>query len=270
MKTISIDGEKLTLEQVEEVAKGLAQVRISTFAKKKITKCRKYVDKILASEKKVYGINTGFGKLCQMMIDKKEIEKLQENLIKSHAIGFGPVFSESEIRAIMLLRTNVLTKGHSGVRLELVQKLVDMLNRRVHPVIPEKGSVGASGDLAPLAFIGLVLIGKGWAFYKNRVMEGGLALKRAKIKPIKLSAKEGISLKNGTQVMTAVAILNLLKAEKLANLADISGAMSLDAILGSPTPFDLDLQSTRKFKGQREVEVDLIKLLRNSLFRDFD
>ncbi|MCJ7507947.1 MAG: aromatic amino acid lyase, partial [candidate division Zixibacteria bacterium] len=269
MKTIFIDGEKLTLEQVEEVATKGTQVKISPSAKKKIAKCRKYVEKILKEDKRVYGINTGFGKLCQMMIDKEDIEKLQENLIKSHAIGFGPVFSEAEVRAIMLLRVNVLAKGYSGARLELVQRLVDMLNKKVHPVIPEKGSVGASGDLAPLAFIGLVLIGQGWAFYKDRVMDGRLALQKADIKPIKLLAKEGLALVNGTQVMTAVAILNLLKAERLANLADVSGAMSLDAILGSPIPFDLDLQNTRQHKGQKEVAVHLNRLMKNSQIREF-
>lgn len=269
MEVISIDGESLTLEQVEEVAIKGTQVRISPSAKSKINKCRKYVEKILENGKRVYGINTGFGKLCQMMIDKEDIEKLQENLIKSHAIGFGPVFFEAEVRTIMFLRANVLAKGYSGARLELVQRLVDMLNKKVHPVIPEKGSVGASGDLAPLAFIGLVLIGQGWAFYKNRVMDGRLALQKAGIKPIKLLAKEGLVLVNGTQVMTAVAVLNLLKAERLANLADVSGAISLDAILGSPTPFDLDLQKVRAYKGQREVAVHLNKLMKNSQIREF-
>lgn len=269
MKTIFIDGEKLTLEDVEEVAVKGTQVRISPSAKAKIAKCRKYVDKILESGEKVYGINTGFGKLCQMIIDKDDIEKLQENLIRSHAVGFGPVFSENEVRAIMLLRTNVLAKGYSGARLEVVQRLVDMLNKRVHPVIPEKGSVGASGDLAPLSFIALVLMGEGWAFYKNRVMDGSLALKKAGIKPIRPSAKEGLALVNGTQVMTAVGVLNLLKAERLANLADVSGAMSLDAILGSPVPFDLDLQNTRKHKGQMEAAVHLNKLMKNSQIREF-
>jgi histidine ammonia-lyase len=269
MKTIFVDGEKLTLEQVEEVATKGTQVKISPSAKKKIAKCRRYVEQVLESGKRVYGINTGFGKLCQMMIDKEYIEKLQENLIKSHAIGFGPVFSKAEVRAIMLLRANVLAKGYSGARLELVQRLIDMLNKKVHPVIPEKGSVGASGDLAPLAFIGLVLIGQGWAFYKDRVMDGRLALQKAGIKPIKLLAKEGLALVNGTQVMTAVAILNLLKAERLANLADVSGAMSLDSILGSPVPFDLDLQNTRRHKGQREVAIHLNRLMKNSQIREF-
>ncbi|HEX9916922.1 MAG TPA: histidine ammonia-lyase [candidate division Zixibacteria bacterium] len=269
MKTIFIDGEKLTLEQVEEVALKGTQVKISPSAKKKIAKCRRYVEQVLESGKRVYGINTGFGKLCQMMIDKEDIGKLQENLIKGHAIGFGPVFSEAEVRAMMLLRANVLAKGYSGARLELVQRLVDMLNKKVHPVIPEKGSVGASGDLAPLAFIGLVLIGQGWAFYKDRVMDGRLALQKAGIKPIKLLAKEGLALVNGTQVMTAIAILNLLKAERLANLSDVSGAMSLDAILGSPVPFDLDLQNTRRHKGQREVAIHLNRLMKNSQIREF-
>jgi histidine ammonia-lyase len=269
MKTVSIDGENLTLEQVEEVALGKALVKINPRAISRINKCRKYVEKIVNEQKTVYGINTGFGKLCQLRISKKDIEKLQENLVLSHALSVGPVFSEEEVRAIMLLRANVLAKGYSGVRLELIQTLVDMINRSVHPMIPEKGSVGASGDLAPLAFIALVMMGKGWVFYKGRLMEGRRALKNAGISPLKFSAKEGIALINGTCVMTALGVLSLLKAERLAELADMSGALSLEAALATPVAFDENIQKVRAYKGQREVARNLINLTRQSQIREF-
>ena len=269
MKTVSIDGDNLTLEQVEEVASGKASVRIDPKAISKINKCRKYVEKIVDTGKTVYGINTGFGKLCLERINKKDIEKLQENLVLSHALSVGPVFCEEEVRAIMLLRANVLAKGYSGVRLELIQTLVDMINKGVHPMIPEKGSVGASGDLAPLAFIALVMMGKGWVFYKGRLMDGGRALKNARISPLKFSAKEGIALINGTCVMTALGVLSLLKAERLAELADMAGALSLEAALCTPVAFDENIQKARAYKGQREVARNLINLTRQSQIREF-
>ena len=269
MKTVSIDGDNLTLEQVEEVALGKASVKIDPKAISKINKCRKYVEKIVDEQKTVYGINTGFGKLCRERISKRDIEKLQENLILSHALSVGPVFSEEEVRAIMLLRANVLAKGYSGVRLELIQTLVDMINKGVLPMIPEKGSVGASGDLAPLAFIALVMMGKGWVFYKGRLMEGRRALKNVGISPLKFSAKEGIALINGTCVMTALGVLSLLKAERLAELADMAGALSLEAALCTPVAFDENIQKVRKYKGQKETARNLINLTRQSQIREF-
>ncbi|MFQ6002550.1 MAG: histidine ammonia-lyase [Candidatus Zixiibacteriota bacterium] len=269
MKTVSIDGEDLTLEQTEEVALGKASVRIDPRAISKINKCRKYIEKIVDTQKTVYGINTGFGKLCRERISKKDIEKLQENLILSHALSVGPVFCEEEVRAIMLLRANVLAKGYSGVRLELIQTLVDMINKSVHPMIPEKGSVGASGDLAPLAFIALVMMGKGWAFYKGKLMEGRRALKNAGIKPLKFSAKEGIAMINGTCVMAALGVLSLLKAERLSELADMAGAVSLEATLCTPVAFDQNIQKVRRYKGQREVARNLINLTKQSQIREF-
>jgi len=269
MKTVSIDGENLTLEQVEEAALGKELVKIDPKAISKINKCRKYVEKIVDAEKTVYGINTGFGKLCRERISKKDIEKLQENLVLSHALSVGPVFCEEEVRATMLLRANVLAKGYSGVRLELIQTLVDMINKGVHPMIPEKGSVGASGDLAPLAFIALVMMGKGWVFYNGRLMEGKRALKNARIKPLRFSAKEGLALINGTCVMTALGVLSLLKAERLAELADMAGALSLEAALCTPEAFDKNIQKVRKYEGQKEVARNLINLIGQSQIREF-
>jgi histidine ammonia-lyase len=251
------------------VASRKAQVKINPKTISKINKCRKYVEKIVDRGKIVYGINTGFGKLCRERISKEDIEKLQENLVLSHALSVGPVFCEEEVRAIMLLRANVLAKGYSGVRLELLQTLVDMMNKGVHPMIPEKGSVGASGDLAPLAFIALVLMGKGWAFYKGKLMDGKRVLKNAGIKPLKFAAKEGLALINGTCVMTALGVLSLLKAERLTQLADMAGALSLEAALCTPEAFDKNIQKVRKYKGQREVARNLINLTKQSQIIEF-
>jgi histidine ammonia-lyase len=269
MKPVTIDGENLTLKDVEAVAFHEAEVKISPSAAAKIKNCRKYVDKIVDSGRTVYGINTGFGALCRERIDQKDIEKLQENLIVSHALSVGPVFSEEEARAIMLLRANVLAKGFSGVRLKVVQTLVEMLNKRVHPMIPEKGSVGASGDLAPLAFMSLPLIGAGWVFYEGRLMDGKKGMETAEIPPLKLSSKEGLALINGTCVMTAIGVLSLLKAERLAELADMAGAMSLEAALCTPAAFDPQVQKVRKHKGQKVSAENLLKLTRESQIREF-
>jgi histidine ammonia-lyase len=269
MNLVKIDGDNLTLEDVEAVALHGTKVRIHPRAVSKIKKCRKYVEKIVDADKIVYGINTGFGILCRKRISKKDIEKLQENLILSHALSVGPVFSEEEVRAIMLLRANVLAKGFSGVRLQVIQTLVEMINKDVHPMIPEKGSVGASGDLAPLAFMALPLIGKGWVFYRGRLMKGKKAFKKAGISPLKLSSKEGLALINGTCVMSAIGVLSLLKAERLAELADMAGALSLEAALCTPTAFDPSVQKVRKHKGQRKVAENLINLTRQSQIREF-
>jgi histidine ammonia-lyase len=269
MKPVTIDGESLSLKDVEAVAFHEAEVKISSSAAAKVRSCRKYVDKITDSGQTVYGINTGFGALCRERIDHKDIEKLQENLIVSHALSVGPVFSEEEVRAIMLLRANVLAKGFSGVRLEVVQTLVQMLNKRVHPMIPEKGSVGASGDLAPLAFMTLPLIGAGWVFYEGRLLDGKKAMESAGIPLLRLSSKEGLALINGTCVMTAIGVLSLLKAERLAELADMAGAMSMEATLCTPAAFDPRVQKVRKHKGQKVCAENLLKLTRESQIREF-
>lgn len=269
MKYITIDGESLSLEQVEEVAYKKALVKLSTKAIPKINRCRKYVEEIVKKGETVYGINTGFGKLCRVKISPSEIEKLQRNLVLSHAIGVGPVFCDEEVRASMLLQANVLAKGHSGVRLEVIDSLIKLLNSGITPMVPEKGSVGASGDLAPLSFIALVLIGEGWAFYKKRLLTGKQALKKAKLKPLRLSAKEGIALINGTEMMTAVGVLTLLKGERLSDLADMAGALSCEAAFATPVAFDEDLQKARKHKGQAITAKNLIQLMKNSQIREF-
>ncbi len=269
MRKVTIDGDSLKLEDVLEVARGEAFVAISQKAKSKVKDCRRFVEELVECGQTVYGINTGFGKLCRERIGKKDIEKLQRNLILSHALSVGPVFSGDEVRAVMLLRANVLAKGYSGVRLELIQILVDMINQGIFPLIPEKGSVGASGDLAPLAFIGLVMIGEGWAFYRDKLLKGRNALKKAKIKPQKLTAKEGLALINGTCVMTAIGVLTLLRAERLTELADMAGALSAEACLCTPVAFDEKIQRVRRFKGQEKSAKNLRELLKNSQIREF-
>ena len=269
MNLVKIDGDDLTLKEVEAVALNGAKVRIYPKAVGKIKKCREYVEKMVDAGQTVYGINTGFGSLCRERISKKDIEHMQANLVVSHAVSVGPIFSEEEVRAIMLLRANVLTKGFSGVRSEVVQTLVEMINKGVHPVIPEKGSVGASGDLAPLAFMTLPIMGKGWAMYEGRIMEGRKAFTKAGISPLVLCAKEGLALINGTCVMTAIGVLSLLKAERLADLADMAGAMSMEAALCTPVAFDPNVQKVRKHKGQRKSAENLVRLTRQSGIREF-
>ncbi|HOR30341.1 MAG TPA: aromatic amino acid lyase, partial [Candidatus Syntrophosphaera thermopropionivorans] len=238
MQEIIIDGNTLTLEAVEKVALYNAPIRLSESSKGKVIKCRAYVDKIIASGEIVYGLNTGFGKFSTVIIPKEQIAELQLNLIRSHSTSVGEPYSEGQTRAIMLLRIAVLAKGYSGIRLETLETLVQMLNTGIHPIIPMRGSVGASGDLSPLSHLALVLIGEGEAIYKGERLPGNIAMQKAGITPVKLAAKEGLALNNGTQVMAALGVLNLLEAERLCRYADIIAAMSIDALKGTPKAFD--------------------------------
>ena len=229
---------------------------------------RKVIDDIVARDAVVYGVNTGFGKLADVRIPHKDIGALQLNLVRSHACGIGPPLSEPEVRAMMVLRANVLALGFSGIRPEVVELLCEMLNHRVHPVVPEKGSVGASGDLAPLAHLALSLIGEGEAFLDGKRMASAEALKRAKLKPVKLAAKEGLALLNGTQAMHAVGGLSILRAQRLANLADVAGAMTLEGLRDTPTAFDARLQDARPHSGQKAAAAHLRALLEKSEIRE--
>ena len=197
-------------------------------------------------------------------IEKQNLTKLQRNLVRSHSAGVGECLSEEIVRGIMLLRANVLAKGFSGVRVELIQFLIDMLNRGLAPQIPEKGSVGASGDLAPLAHLALAMIGEGEIRYRGRVMPAAQALKEVGLRPVELQEKEGLALINGTQVMTAIAILNLLEAEKLAKIADIAGALTCEAQLGNLSPFSGEIQRVRLHRGQSESAENVLRLIRGS------
>ena len=265
---ILIDGNTLTLEQIYAVAYNHTKIALTEESKEKVNKCRAFVDKIIADKRVVYGLTTGFGKFANITIPVEQIEELQENLILSHATSVGQLLPVEEVRAIHLLRINVLAKGHSGIRLSTLQTLIDMLNAGIHACIPEKGSVGASGDLAPLSHLALVLIGHGEAEYQGEIIPGAEAMKRAGLTPVKLAAKEGLALNNGTQVMTGIAALALLRAEQLCKVADITAAMSVDALLGTPTAYDELIHNVRPHQGQIESAQNLRNLLENSPLRE--
>ncbi|HEY9784166.1 MAG TPA: histidine ammonia-lyase, partial [Candidatus Obscuribacterales bacterium] len=218
----------------------------------------------LKEERVVYGITTGFGKFKDIFIRPEDSSSLQRNLLLSHAAGVGPRFDDDTVRAIMLLRANALAKGYSGIRPDVVELLLSLLNERIHPVVPQQGSLGASGDLAPLAHLALVLIGAGEASLDGEIMDGETALNKKGLKSITLGAKEGLALINGTQVMSAVGTLTLLEAEHLAKIADIVGAMALEAQLGSEKPFAEVIHEIRPHKGQAQSAKNLRNILRDS------
>jgi histidine ammonia-lyase len=265
---MELSGKPLSLEQIADVAYGREPVQIAASVRPRILASRKVVDDIVTREAGVYGVNTGFGKLADVRIPRDEIGALQLNLIRSHACGIGPPLSEPEVRAMMLLRANVLTLGFSGVRPEVIELLCQMLNQRVHPVVPEKGSVGASGDLAPLAHLALNLIGEGEAFFAGNRMDSGEALKGAKLKPVKLEAKEGLALLNGTQAMHAVGGLSISRAKRLTSIADVAGAITLEGLRDTPAAFDPRLQEARPHPGQKAVAAHLNSLLQESEIRE--
>jgi histidine ammonia-lyase len=264
---MELKGESISLSQIAAVAHDGKAVKISALAQPRILASREVVEAIIAGDAVVYGVTTGFGKLSDVRIPRVALNELQLNLVRSHACGIGAPLSEPEVRAMMLLRANVLTLGFSGIRLEIIQMLGEMLNSRVHPVVPEKGSVGASGDLAPLAHLALTIIGEGEAFFDGERMESSEALRHAKLRPAIMGAKEGLALLNGTQAMHAVGGLALLRAKRLSRLADISGAMSLDALKGTPAAFDARLQDARPHAGQRAAAKHLLELLEGSEIR---
>src|SRR5215471_4701597 len=264
---MELSGDQISLGQIATIALGDEAVQISAAAQRRILASRHVVENIIARDELVYGVTTGFGKLSDVRIPRDALGELQLNLVRSHACGIGNPLSEPEVRAMMLLRANVLALGFSGIRLEIIQMLGEMLNRRVHPVVPEKGSVGASGDLAPLAHLALSLIGEGEAFLDGQRMESSQALRCAKLKPARLEAKEGLALLNGTQAMHAVGGLALLRAKRLSCLADISGAMSLEALKGTPAAFDARLQDARPHPGQKAAAKHLLSLLEGSEIR---
>jgi len=264
---MQLNGQTLTLAEIVTVAFGDAPVQISPSARPRILASRKVVEDIIARGTVVYGVSTGFGKLSDVRIQHDHLGELQLNLVRSHACGIGNPLSEPEVRAMMLLRANVLALGLSGIRFEIIEMLCKMLNRRVCPVVPEKGSVGASGDLAPLAHLALSLIGEGEAFFQGERMESREAFRLAGLEPVELQAKEGLALLNGTQAMHAVGGLALLRAKRLSRVADVSGAMSLEALKGTPAAFDPRLQDARPHPGQKAVAKHLLSILEGSEIR---
>ncbi|HEY3628661.1 MAG TPA: histidine ammonia-lyase [Terracidiphilus sp.] len=268
MEPLNLNGRSLTLAEIEAVSLFHRRAEIAPEARARMAASRGTIEKILDAGETVYGVNTGFGKLSDVRIAHESLAQLQTNLVRSHAAGVGNPLSEPEARAMLLLRANVLAKGFSGNRPELVDLLIAMVNAGVHPVIPEKGSVGASGDLAPLAHLALVLIGEGEAFYRGERLPGGEALRRAGLAPLGLAAKEGLALLNGTQAMTAVGALAICRARRVAHLADVAGAMSLDALKGTPAAFDSRIHEARPHAGQIAAAEHLVGLLRGSEIRE--
>jgi histidine ammonia-lyase len=264
MSTLQLDGNTLTLEAIRDVAERNRPVELTAESIARVNKARALVDRVAAGDEPSYGINTGFGTLAEVRIDKKDLRDLQRNLIVSHAAGVGQPLSIPEARALLLLRCNVLAKGYSGVRLQTLQLGLDMLNRGIAPVVPERGSVGASGDLAPLAHLALVFIGEGEAFFDGQRLPGRHALQKAGLEPVVLEAKEGLTLVNGTQAMCAVGVPTLLKAEELSQLFDLAGAMTIEGMLGSHKPFIAGVHAVRPHPGHGAVSANMRSILRES------
>jgi histidine ammonia-lyase len=268
MEPLLIDGDHLTIENVHEVAFERRRVEVHPYAFEKIARARAVVDAIVREERTVYGISTGFGKLAGIHIGPAELRQLQKNLIRSHASGIGDPLSQEEVRALMLMRANVLAKGFSGVRPVVVERLCDFLNHNVYPVIPCRGSVGASGDLAPLAHLALVLIGEGEVFGVSGRLSGREALEALGAAPVELEAKEGLALTNGTQATLATGVICLRRAQQLMDLADLAGAMTLEALKCTPAAFDERIHRARPHKGQVQVAERLLRFLKNSEIRE--
>ncbi|MEP7135031.1 MAG: histidine ammonia-lyase [Chloroflexota bacterium] len=269
METIVLDGTNLTFDKVYAIAYGGAnapRVEISADAAKLVTRAADAVQTLLARGVIAYGITTGFGAFKDRIIPADQVEQLQRNILVSHAVGMGNPFDIPTTRAIMLIRANTLARGHSGIRLSTLQLLVDMLNAGVHPVIPEKGSLGASGDLAPLAHMALPIIGEGKVEYQCEVISSVEAFKRAGLTSIKLAAKEGLAFTNGTSVMTALGVLQTIRAERYSQTADIAGCLSLEALNGTDLAFDERIHNLRPYPRQIECAGYLRSLLKDSEF----
>lgn len=264
MNKVVITGEDLNLEQIVAICREDVPLELSEEAKKKVLESRQIVDDLISEEKVVYGITTGFGKFSDVVISQNECKDLQKNLIITHAVGAGEPFSKDVARGIMLLRTNNLARGFSGIRLETLQTMIDMLNKGVTPVIPQKGSLGASGDLAPLSHMVLPMIGLGQAEYQGTVFPGAEAMKRAGIPVIELSAKEGLALNNGTQAMTSAGALALNDAIMLLKVADIAAALNFEAQYGVVDALDHRVHDVRPHSGQLATARNLLKLLEGS------
>ncbi len=280
MKALHINGEDLTLGELAEVVYQRRPVLLDPDARLRVQAARAVVDHLVESDQVAYAVTTGVGKLSEVRIAHEQIRELQINLLRSHAVGVGEPLADEEVRAMLLLRTNSLAKGYSGVRPAVIDTLCEMLNRGVHPVVPSQGSVGASGDLAPLAHLALVLIGEGEAWIggerkprragdpPRRQVSGAQAMKRADIKPLRLEAKEAVSLINGTQAMLGAGALSLLAAETLADSADVIGALSVDALRGTDVAFDERIHQARPHPGQQQSAQHLRRMLEGSAIRE--
>lgn len=277
-KNLIIDGKSLSLKSIEFFLKENPVVLLSGESKRKVIRARKLIDKWVDNGKVIYGVTTGFGEFANVRISKKDIEKLQENLIISHSTGVGDPLPPFIVKLMMLLRVNALASGHSGIRLETLELLISMMNKNIIPVIPSQGSVGSSGDLAPLSHLVLAMIGKGEVqifkdvmiddHHKVKILKSPDALKKFGLTSVKLAAKEGLALINGTQMMTAFAAYICIEATKLKKIADIAGALSHEALRGTDNAFDPRLHKLRRFPGQIAVAKNLLALIKNSEIRE--
>lgn len=261
---VDLDGKTLSLETIQAIARDFAPVRIAPEARLRVAAARRVVDEKVAAGEAIYGVTTGFGRLANVSVAPADAEELQVNLVRSHAAGTGEPLDEPYVRAAGVLRVSSLAAGHSGIREATLDLLVALLNERITPVVPCKGSVGASGDLAPLAHMTLTLIGEGEAFYRGERMHSERALRLAGLEPLRLGAKEGLALVNGTEVMTGIAALGVLRAQGLIAAADVIGAMSLEAFLGTDRVFDRRINALRPHPGQALVADNLRALLQGS------
>jgi histidine ammonia-lyase len=268
MTNLELDGRPLSLPEIVAVSVDGRPVAVAAHAYPGMAASRAVVEALLARGETAYGNNTGFGKLSDVRIEPGQLEDLQHNLVRSHSCGIGEPLPEDEVRAMLLLRANVLARGLSGVRPVVVETLATMLNARVHPVIPARGSVGASGDLAPLAHLALGLIGEGEVFFEGGRVASSIALERAGVAPLRLAAKEGLALLNGTQAMGGVGALALARALRVVALFDLAGAMSLEALRGTPAPFDSRIHAARPHAGQVAAAEHLRRLLEDSEIRE--
>jgi histidine ammonia-lyase len=261
--TIVLDGSSLRIRDVVRVARCYEEVALGDNARERVERCRNVLEE-LAGSRVIYGINTGFGALSNIMVSSADLEDLQLNLVRSHAAGVGPPLPTDVTRAMMLHRANTLAKGLSGIRLPTLETLIAMINSRVHPIIPERGSVGASGDLAPLAHLALVMIGEGYAEHSGRTLTGSEALRTASLDPVRLKAKEGLALINGTQMMTAIGALMIHDITRLIDLAERSASLSLEVLEGLTEPFDKRLHQARPHMGQVSSAEHMAELLAGS------
>jgi histidine ammonia-lyase len=265
---LALDGASLTLDDLETVARGRRGVTLSAAAREAVARSRRVVDEAVQRGAVVYGVNTGFGSFADVVIPGARLQELQLNLVRSHAAGVGPRLDEDQTRALMVLRANCLAKGYSGIRPETLDLLLAMINRRIHPLIPSQGSVGASGDLAPLAHLALAMVGEGLCATELGVVPSAQALAAAGLAPAVLQAKEGLALINGTQLMSAGTGLALLEAERLVRAADVVAAMTTDALKGTDVAFDPRIHAARPHAGQAASARNLRKLLSGSAIRE--
>lgn len=257
---VVLDGDSFTIDDVVAVARQGAKILVAEAAWKRVADSRRVIDRLIAEGLPVYGVTTGFGALQECIVPPEQLEALQENIVLSHAAGVGPEMPKEAVRAMITLRANTLAKGYSGVRVELVQALIDLVNHDVTPIVPMQGSVGSSGDLAPLAHMASVLIGRGTAYYRGEKLSGARVLELAGLRPLRLQAKEGLALTNGTQFMTAVGALALADAQVLAKSADIAAVLTLESLKGKSSPFRSEVAMLRRHAGQGKV-ADNVRML---------